>query len=371
MARYYLKPVFWNTAGYRRPSGVAATGGYPAERGYGHEEWNNADFMGFEDRAKRFRAFHAQGVGNARIAENDGQIFLFMYASHDGLQQLVGVAGKATCLAREDCRDEREDLVDRLGIRPRWREVWDLQIVKDLHDNDRKKFKRLWDKDVSGLPNWKCPEDLFFWPKAPITLDPRRITGMARLLGMFSGHTEIGPDAANRVMASVPAEARNTVWHRIRDEIDAIDAAFDEAIADVEDIKAKEKMRATTKETLINARLGQGDFRAGLMKRWNAACAVTGCNQPEVLRASHIKPWKPSDNRDRLNPRNGLLLSANLDALFDKGLISFQDNGTMMISTQVSELTRSLLGLPARLRKQLNDEEKGFLTFHRDTIFLP
>ena len=58
MPRYYLKPVFWNTQGYQKPSGVRATSGYPRDHGYGVEEWNNATIMAFADRGNRFRAFH-------------------------------------------------------------------------------------------------------------------------------------------------------------------------------------------------------------------------------------------------------------------------------------------------------------------------
>ncbi|WP_295451197.1 HNH endonuclease [uncultured Thiodictyon sp.] len=368
MARYYLKPVFWNTENYQRPSGVKANSGYPAAYGFGHEEWNNADFMRFADQGRSFRAFYVEGLGNTPVDDIEGEVFLFMYASHDRLQQLVGIAGKATCLSPETHQQEREDLVERHGIKPKWTEAWDLPIVRRLHQNNRRAFERFWNHDVLWTPNWKCPEDLFFWPDTPITLDSIKITGKQKLLTMFGSYTEIAPNAANRIMASVPIEARTAAWLRIRDEIDV---SFEDASPDIADIKATQGMRATTKQALIDARLGQGDFRTRLMERWDAACAVTGCDQPQVLRASHMKPWRSSNNTDRLNPHNGLLLSANVDALCDRGLVSFQDNGTMLISTQVSQTTRNLLDLPASLRKQLHDEEKGFLTFHRDTIFLP
>jgi hypothetical protein len=319
MPRYYLKAVFWNTQGYQKPSGVKATSGYPREHGYGAEEWNNATIMTFVDRGNRFRVFHVQNLGNAPVDENDGQIFLFLYASHNGVQQLVGAIGKATCLKNR--KQERERLVQRLGIQSLWRDAWELQVVRECHHNNRRAFMRFWDADVNGIPNWKCPEPLFFWPQTAITLDPMRITGRGKLLNEFRGFTEIGPDAASRVMASVPAEARTNAWSRIRDEIDV---SFEDADADVADIRAATNVGETTKQALIDARRGQGNFRDQLMARWDNSCAVTGCNQPQVLRASHIKPWKKCSNAERLNPYNGLLLSANLDALFDRGLVSFE-----------------------------------------------
>ena len=110
-------------------------------------------------------------------------------------------------------------------------------------------------------------------------------------------------------------------------------------------------------------------FRAALEREWNGACAVTGCDILQVLRASHIKPWGVSTDAERLNSNNGLLLSANIDALFDKGLISFKDDGMMMVSKQVSLRNRMRLRLSGKLRKKLNKKQKQFLDYHRSVVF--
>ena len=81
----------------------------------------------------------------------------------------------------------------------------------------------------------------------------------------------------------------------------------------------------TQKSTLINARVGQGQFRKKLIDYWNG-CAVTGFTDTRFLVASHIKPWRSSSDRDRLNEFNGLLLLPNLDKAFDLGFISFNFN---------------------------------------------
>lgn len=126
------------------------------------------------------------------------------------------------------------------------------------------------------------------------------------------------------------------------------------------------KGRATTRKQLIEARLGQGRFRRGLEERWNYACAVTGCNLREALRASHMKPWSKSEHGERLDPCNGLLLEANLDALFDSYLISFRDNGLMLLSNHLSGIhQRSLRLIGGKLRKSLNETELKYLRFHR------
>lgn len=139
---------------------MRASSDYPADYGFGHEEWNNADFMRFDDGQEPFRVFHTLDI--ARAVESDGSIFLFMYASHDGLQQLVGVPGKATCLRSNERRPEREDLVRRLGMRGRWHEAWELENVRLLNANDPREFRRWWNDEAHWTPSWKCPEDCFF-----------------------------------------------------------------------------------------------------------------------------------------------------------------------------------------------------------------
>jgi putative restriction endonuclease len=75
------------------------------------------------------------------------------------------------------------------------------------------------------------------------------------------------------------------------------------------------------------------------MSIWKGRCAVTGTNVAALLRASHIKPWRVSDNGERLDPENGLLLVANLDAAFDARLVSFRDEGTILSSPNLGSQT--------------------------------
>lgn len=84
----------------------------------------------------------------------------------------------------------------------------------------------------------------------------------------------------------------------------------------------------TEREVLAKARIGQGRFRADLVAAWRKGetCALTRLSVPEMLIASHIKPWRDSTNKERLDPMNGLLLVAHADKLFDRFLMSFQEN---------------------------------------------
>jgi predicted restriction endonuclease len=86
--------------------------------------------------------------------------------------------------------------------------------------------------------------------------------------------------------------------------------------------------RGTEREQLVRQRIGQDLYREALMQYWKGSCAVTTIDIPQILKASHARPWKDCDaDSDRLNVYNGFLLSANLDSLFDSGLISFTDQG--------------------------------------------
>lgn len=121
----------------------------------------------------------------------------------------------------------------------------------------------------------------------------------------------------------------------------------------------------------IMTRVGQEIFRKKLDERWHERCAVTGVGTRETLRASHIKPWADASPEERLDPYNGLLLVANLDALFDKGFLSFDKDGKMMISPQLNKKEHAKLGLSSEMRlSQTNPEQEKYLTYHRRNIYL-
>lgn len=127
---------------------------------------------------------------------------------------------------------------------------------------------------------------------------------------------------------------------------------------------------ATTREALIQARIGQGRWRQNLLQYWSGRCAVSGLEVAALLRASHIKPWRASNNRERLDVANGLLLGPAYDAAFDVGLISFDSTGRIMISTQLpaDQLLAAGIAPQARLSK-LGNEQAPYLAQHRSDVF--
>ena len=127
----------------------------------------------------------------------------------------------------------------------------------------------------------------------------------------------------------------------------------------------------TEVERLVRQRVGQEVFREALLDYWGGACAVTGLALPEVLRASHAKPWADcASDEERLDVFNGYLLAAHLDALFDRGLVTFDTDGELVVSDRLRAADRASLHLEGNLRlRWLAPEHLPYLKWHREHEF--
>lgn len=133
------------------------------------------------------------------------------------------------------------------------------------------------------------------------------------------------------------------------------------------------------KEKIVRGRIGQYFFRMAVLNAYDNRCCITGLAMPELLVASHIKPWKNSDIKtERTNPMNGLALNALHDKAFDRGLITINSNYIIYVSSQVKPTPEgnnledwllSYVGkkmiLPAKFQPK-----KEFLEYHNDFIFV-
>ena len=130
-------------------------------------------------------------------------------------------------------------------------------------------------------------------------------------------------------------------------------------------------MPATERTREVRQRIGQDLFREALMDLWQGRCAVTGLPlPPELLRASHAKPWAKATDTERLDPFNGLLLAIHLDAMFDTGLITFSEEGVLLCSPHLDEVTRSHFGLGDGLRlRTFSPGHAPYLRWHREFLF--
>ena len=129
--------------------------------------------------------------------------------------------------------------------------------------------------------------------------------------------------------------------------------------------------KTTEAERLVVQRVGQDIFRRGLLEYWEGRCAITDLSVPELLRASHIKPWADCDrDTERLDVFNGFLLAPNLDAAFDRGFISVADDGSVIVSGMLDIAARRSLGLDVALRvRLLHEAHRTYLPWHRARIF--
>ena len=128
----------------------------------------------------------------------------------------------------------------------------------------------------------------------------------------------------------------------------------------------------TERQALVSSRRGQGRFRKELMTIENR-CRVTRVNRARHLVASHTKPWRDCTNEERLDPENGFMLTPNVDHLFDKGFISFKDNGSLLISPVSHIETINRMGISTdELTNvgQFTSGQKKYLDFHREFILL-
>jgi len=140
--------------------------------------------------------------------------------------------------------------------------------------------------------------------------------------------------------------------------------------AEIENGIRSSNLDQTTKKALVDCRVGQGRFRDDLLKYWAGRCAITGLSLIGILRASHIKPWRDSNNVERLDAFNGLLLSPTYDAAFDKGLISFAANGSIIFSKYLAHSDAKILGLSIDARlSHLDPRHFPYLDHHRASVF--
>jgi putative restriction endonuclease len=135
-------------------------------------------------------------------------------------------------------------------------------------------------------------------------------------------------------------------------------------------IAADSAIRETERTALVQARRGQGVFRDNV-RSIERACRVTKVERMEHLVASHVQPWRDSSNDQRLDGENGLLLTPTIDHLFDKGFISFEDSGQLIVSPVADPKSLKRMGVDSVGRVNVGAFSQGqrrYLEFHRENV---
>ena len=132
--------------------------------------------------------------------------------------------------------------------------------------------------------------------------------------------------------------------------------------------RSYQKPTKTERSGLVTSRVGQGYYRQQVREKWSDTCPITGLSIPSLLISSHIKRWSESSNEERLDPENGILLSPNADALFDKHLISFSKEGSLLLSPHIDQRILVRMGLDPDSEIEVTAGMQEYLQHHRDKM---
>ncbi len=173
---------------------------------------------------------------------------------------------------------------------------------------------------------------------------------------------KISPELGNLILKLIALENPAT-------EIELENLA-DNAAEDVSEknIQNSLELLGTEKDQMIRARRGQGFFRIGVLTV-EPRCRITGVDNPSFLVASHIKPWCVCSKDEKLDKNNGLMLAPHVDLLFDRGWISFEDNGTLLVAVEALPVLDSWKISPETSSEGFTKEQQVYLSYHRANIF--
>lgn len=142
---------------------------------------------------------------------------------------------------------------------------------------------------------------------------------------------------------------------------------YEEEIAEIEE---DENITTSERESIIKSRVGQGKYREKLLEEC-PYCPITMVNDERLLIASHIKPWAKSNNFEKTDPKNGFMLTPTYDKLFDRGFISFESDGTMLVSPWISPMNQKRLDIfnGKKIRMLPTEGREVYLYYHRENVF--
>lgn len=188
--------------------------------------------------------------------------------------------------------------------------------------------------------------------------------------------TEVSGSFANTLFSLIGLEARQVADTATK--VGAAERASPAPERDLEewerrveaDIAGDNAIPDTDRLALIQARRGQGQFRINV-RRVERACRITKVDRLEHLVASHTKPWRDSSHAERLDGENGLLLTPTMDHLFDKGFISFENSGRLIVSPVADPTSLERMGIAVGATVNVGNfsaGQKTFLDFHRENV---
>jgi len=211
-------------------------------------------------------------------------------------------------------------------------------------------------------------------PTFPAQYSPLQASGDGKQSVYLAAVPEL---MAHVLLALIGQEAELVLEAAVRDSV------FDEQRPETADLEMWEHhieqtienqpdLADTDRQSLIIARRGQGLYKQRVMQI-ERRCRITQVENPTHLRASHSKPWRDSSNDERLDGENGLLLTPTIDHLFDRGFISFEGTGRLILSPVADRLSLNRMGV--RTDEVINvgtfsQGQRRYLEYHRASVFL-
>lgn len=220
---------------------------------------------------------------------------------------------------------------------------------------------------------WLVPVE---WTKLDQPLSPKDyLTAIAKLLPVKNSPLQAnGNGNQGCYLASISSELGSLVLNLSNLTgsaiIDRVQELKDQVRADdiEREIELDKELATTEREQLVRSRIGQGAFRLNVLDRENS-CRLTGVSDRRFLIASHIKPWKDCSNIERLDGNNGFMLAPHVDKLFDRGWITFLDDGELLVADSAKEVV-SAWGLASGMNVgNFTMEQRGYLSHHRSEVY--
>ena len=227
----------------------------------------------------------------------------------------------------------------------------DWMIHRGLSTSSMKKYLGA----IEGpLSEWAIDNGLMAGPLTSLTSKEifNQIARKIRELPVFQQRNERGHHMYSSALVKYEEYLAESFGSDIEGDLDSIISSTD--------------LSNTEKLSLVRARIGQGTFRQKVLQHWKT-CAVTGFRDTSLLVASHIKPWRASNNTERLDPFNGLMLSPNLDRVFDAGLITFDKVGQISISPLLTD--PQILGISSQQSVRLAPMHEPYMSYHRAQVY--
>lgn len=238
----------------------------------------------------------------------------------------------------------------------------------------------LWDST-----GWRV--DVAFTPARPAVRPRDLLDEIGHLIGQkYSPLNEDGSGRQSAYLAAIPDQLGRVICDRIGVAVGVAHGAeghlatgFEVALPGIDEWERIEQAKIESAEiaetervALIKARVGQGRFKQNV-SRLEFRCRLTRVDNPVHLVASHLKPWRESNNEERLAAGNGLLLTPTIDHLLDRGFISFDDSGDTLISPVADPNSLRRMGVDPDRPPNVggfNSDQRFFLSYHRSSVFL-